>query len=191
MKIRFLIICCTIVWYSCSNLDKSPNAEINKIENVDFCYLQYEIKNMNDTRLIQIKDRNISFISIYQDSILYDFDLIDEDSLYFKIIEFIKSDPNNNNLPEFEYCNLPGVGNEMISKHMIVIQADSTISYNRYFHIRHEILRAYNTLRDEYSREKFGVAYKDLFLDNKPEHFNYKLILDFKYPIRISESLRK
>ena len=71
----------------------------------------------------------------------------------------------------------------MITKdHVISLQNDRGTSYQAYINVQNELMRAYNELREELSREKFGVSVGELKDDEK------KKAIQTVYPQRISEA---
>ena len=67
------------------------------------------------------------------------------------------------------------------SKGVISIQNDRGTQYQAYISVQNELARAYNELRDEISREKFGKAFADL------EDAQQKAVQEI-YPQKISEA---
>ena len=65
--------------------------------------------------------------------------------------------------------------------HVISIRTDRATTYEAYFHMQNAIVAAYNQLRENYSRERYGKGYGELFQEQRDEVNQY-------YPQRISES---
>ena len=98
--------------------------------------------------------------------------------------EFIANPENKSNMPEFHPADppLPLLGAHPVTKnHIISVQTDRSTKYEVYFQIQNELMAAYNELRDEFSREKFGKLYRDLSEDEA-------LAVRGVYPMKISES---
>ena len=98
--------------------------------------------------------------------------------------EFIANPENKSNMPEFHPADppLPIFGAYPVTKnHIISVQTDRSTKYEVYFQIQNELMAAYNELRDEFSREKFGKLYRDLSEDEA-------LAVRGVYPMKISES---
>ena len=66
-------------------------------------------------------------------------------------------------------------------KHVISVQTDRGTSYNIYFQVQNELIRAYNELRDELSKAKFGRVYAALSDEQQAAIREY-------YPQKISEA---
>ena len=97
--------------------------------------------------------------------------------------EFIANPENKANMPEFHPADppLPLLGAYPITKnHIISVQTDRSTKYDVYFQIQNELMAAYNELRDEFAREKFGKYFRDLTEDER-------LAVTGVYPMKISE----
>ena len=100
--------------------------------------------------------------------------------------EFIANPENKANMPEFHPADppLPLLGAYPITKnHIISVQTDRSTQYDIYFQIQNELMAAYNELRDELAREKFGKEYK--YLDPESDE---ALGIRGVYPMKISEA---
>ena len=100
--------------------------------------------------------------------------------------EFIANPENKANMPEFHPADppLPLLGAYPVTKnHIISVQTDRSTSYEVYFQIQNELMAAYNELRDEMAREKFGKYYRHL----DPES-DEALAIRGVYPMKISEA---
>lgn len=98
--------------------------------------------------------------------------------------EFIANPENKANMPEFHPADppLPLLGAYPITKnHIISVQTDRSTKYDVYFQIQNELMAAYNELRDEFAREKFGKYFRDLTEDER-------LAVTGVYPMKISEA---
>ena len=98
--------------------------------------------------------------------------------------EFIANPENKANMPEFHPADppLPLLGAYPITKnHIISVQTDRSTSYDVYFQIQNELMAAYNELRNEFAREKFGKYFRDLTEDER-------LAVTGVYPMKISEA---
>ena len=98
--------------------------------------------------------------------------------------EFIANPENKANMPEFHPADppLPLLGAYPVTKnHIISVQTDRSTQYDVYFQIQNELMAAYNELRDEFAREKFGKYFRDLTEDER-------LAVTGVYPMKISEA---
>ena len=98
--------------------------------------------------------------------------------------EFISNPENKANMPEFHPADppLPLLGAYPVTKnHIISVQTDLATKYEVYFQIQNELMAAYNELRNEFAREKFGKYFRDLSEDER-------LAVTGVYPMKISEA---
>ena len=109
-------------------------------------------------------------------------DFIEIAQLCEKAKEFVKNDANSPNLPEKHMKNIPLLGQCAVTdKHVISVQTDRGTPYNVYFQVQNELVRAYNELRDELSKAKFGRMYSALDEEHQAAIRDY-------YPQKISEA---
>ncbi|MCD8318577.1 MAG: biopolymer transporter ExbD, partial [Paraprevotella sp.] len=113
---------------------------------------------------IDVKERNLLNVKINAaGQLLCGGDYIDITQLCDRAKAFIKNENNDHNLPEKHAVNIPLLGVCWVTdKHVISIQTDRGTSYNVYFQVQNELVRAYNELRDELSKAKFGKVYAAL-----------------------------
>lgn len=71
-------------------------------------------------------------------------------------------------------------------QHVISLQSDYGTSYDMYIRVQNELVAAYNELRQELAKEKFGKNYSEEELDEN----QIKAIKDY-YPMNISEANAK
>lgn len=96
--------------------------------------------------------------------------------------DFIANPKHEENKPEFHTERLPYFGDVEITKnHVISVQNDRGTPYKVYFNVQHELIAAYNELRDEVSQKQFGKPYAELNEDQQ------KAVRDY-YPQKISEA---
>ena len=96
--------------------------------------------------------------------------------------EFIANVANAENMPEKTQKNVEFFGTCMVNdKHVISLQNDRGSSYQAYISVQNELVAAYNELRDELAKEKFGVTYSEL------NDLQQKAVREI-YPQRISEA---
>lgn len=95
--------------------------------------------------------------------------------------EFISNPNNDIRFSEKEEKDIPLLGKVMVSKGIISLQSDRGTLYEKYVEVQNELVRAFNELRDEYARQKFGMPFDDL--DEDRQNAIRKL-----YPQSISEA---
>lgn len=104
------------------------------------------------------------------------------DELREIVKEFIENPNNSDNMPELHEENIPYFGKVMITKnHVISVQNDRGTPYKVYFQVQHELVAAYNDLREAVSKKQFGKSYSALTEDQQ------KAVRDY-YPQKISEA---
>ena len=136
----------------------------------------------NDTD-VDIKKRNLLVVLINSNSqILCGGEPTDIKQLKDKVKEFIDNPYNDANKPEKVEEDVPFFGKVMTAKkHVISLQNDRGTEYQAYISVQNELAKAYNELRDDISRKKFGKLFADLDEDQQ------KAVQQI-YPQKISEA---
>ena len=99
-----------------------------------------------------------------------------------KAKEFIANVNNDPNLPEKEEADVPFFGKMMVCKpHIISLQNDRGTQYQAYIRVQNELAAAYNELRDEVAKQKWGKTFAEL--DEKQQE-----AVQMIYPQKISEA---
>jgi len=110
-----------------------------------------------------IKERNVFAVLINsQNQLLVEGEPLDVSQLKDKAKEFIENPERKNNLPEFKEVEVPLLGVVEVSKGVISLQTDRGTEYQVYLMVQNELAKAYNELREELAKKKFGKAYEDL-----------------------------
>ncbi|WP_288208202.1 biopolymer transporter ExbD [uncultured Parabacteroides sp.] len=132
---------------------------------------------------MDIKKRNILVVLINSNNqILCDNQFIDIKQLKDKVKEFIENPYNDEHKPEKTEVDVPFYGKMMVTKnHVISLMNDRGTEYQAYIDVQNELAKAYNELRDDVSRKKFGKAFADL------EDEQQKAV-QMIYPQKISEA---
>ena len=108
--------------------------------------------------------------------------VIISDKVKEKAKEFIVNPYDDEKLPEKHRKNIPLLGDCMITEnHVISVQNDVGTSYKAYIDVQNELVAAYNELRDELGKAKFGKTYAQCDEDEQ------KAIREY-YPQKISEA---
>lgn len=130
-----------------------------------------------------IKKRNIFIVKVNSlNQLLVQGQEIDIRELKEKAIEFIENPANSSTLPEKVAVNIDLLGTREITKsHVISIQNDVDTQYQAYIDVQNEIIAAYNELRNNLSKSKFGKIYDEL---NEQQ----QLAIQAAYPQKISEA---
>ena len=134
---------------------------------------------------IIVKERNVLQVRLNKDNqLMCGTEYIAIEQLKEKAKEFIKNEFDDPNLPEKHVKNIPLLGGDvmMTDKHVISVQNDVGTSYQAYIDVQNELVAAYNELRNELAKAKFGgKTYTACSEDEQ------KAIRDF-YPMKISEA---
>ena len=140
-------------------------------------------KEQKKNEEMDIKKRNILDVLINSNNqILCNNEFIDIKQLREKVRNFIENPYNDEHMPEKTEVDVPFFGKQMVTKnHVISLQNDRGTEYQAYIDVQNELAAAYNELRDEVSRKKFGKAFADLDEDQQKA-------VQMIYPQKISEA---
>ena len=133
---------------------------------------------------IIVKERNILQVRLNKNNqLMVGSEEMDIKQLREKAKEFIANPNDDGKLPEKHNKLIPLLGGNCLvtEKHVISVQNDVGTSYQAYIDVQNELVAAYNELRDELAKEKFGCTYIECNEDQQ------KAIRDF-YPQKISEA---
>jgi biopolymer transport protein ExbD len=129
-----------------------------------------------------VKQRNIFTVLINKsDRLLVEGRPMDVNMLREKTKEFIANPNNDPDLPEKDIIDVEFFGTVEVAKGVISLQNDRGTSYSMYMQVQNELVAAYNELRNELARNKFGKYYNDLTEDQQKA-------IQRIYPLRISEA---
>ncbi len=132
---------------------------------------------------IKIKERDVFVVLINsQNQLMVEGKQISVKDLRSKTKEFITNEYNDPNLPIVSTVNVPLIGQINITKdHVISLQNDRGTDYQSYLEVQNELVAAYNELRDELAKQKFGKYFNEL--DEASQLAVLKV-----YPQKISEA---
>ena len=113
---------------------------------------------------VDINKRNLLVVLINsQNQILCGDQFVDIKQLKDKVKEFIDNPYNDADKPEKVEEDVPFFGKVMTAKkHVISLQNDRGTEYQAYIQVQNELAKAYNELRDDVSRKKFGMPFAEL-----------------------------
>ena len=139
-------------------------------------------QNQKDDNILK-KERNVLQVRLNKDDqLMCGKEYIDIKQLREKAKEFIANPYDDENLPEKHKKNIPLLGDCMVTEqHVISVQNDVGTSYQAYINVQNELVAAYNELRDELGKAKFGKTYAQCDEDEQ------KAIREY-YPQKISEA---
>lgn len=136
---------------------------------------------------MDIKERNLMNVRINAQGFLWVKDgqgsgYEDMSNLRERAKQFIANERNLGILPEKTAKDIDLLGQCFVTEnHVISVQTDRGTPYNVYFAVQNELVAAYNELRDELSKQKFGRLYSALTDEQKVAIRAY-------YPQKISEA---
>ncbi|MCF0159973.1 MAG: biopolymer transporter ExbD [Bacteroidaceae bacterium] len=97
--------------------------------------------------------------------------------------EFVKNEQNLPHFPEKHAKFIEGLGQCFVTdKHVISVQTAPDTPYWIYFYVQNELVAAYNELRDDLSKQKFGGREYSALSDEQ------KVAVRAYYPQNISEA---
>ena len=132
---------------------------------------------------IIVKERNVLQVRLNKDDqLMVAGEWFEIENLREKAKEFIANPNDDPELPEKHVKNIPFFGEVMVTeKHVISVQNDVGTSYEAYLQVQNELVAAYNELRRDLAKGKFGKPLEELTEDEK------KAVTDY-YPQKISEA---
>lgn len=112
---------------------------------------------------VNIKDRNVLKVLVNKsDYLLVQGKPINIKELKEAIKTFLSNPGNRADFPEKEIKEIQGLGRIAVSKGVISLKNDRGTSYGAYIQVQNELTAAVNELRNELSKQKFGVPFTDL-----------------------------
>ncbi len=132
---------------------------------------------------VDVNKRNIFVVKVNsQNQLMVQGELMELRDLRERAKDFIKNENDEPNLPVRTEENIPLLGLMSVTKdHVISLQNDVDTQYQAYINVQNELVAAYNELRNELSKEKFGARYDDLNEDQQKA-------IQSVYPQKISEA---
>ncbi len=132
---------------------------------------------------VKIKQRNLLVVLINSNNqILCGDQYVDIKQLKDLVKEFVQNPFNDEHKPEKVEEDVPFFGKVMITKnHIISLQNDRGTEYQSYIDVQNELAKAYNELRNEISKEKFGQLFDALTQEQQDAVIQI-------YPQKISEA---
>jgi len=136
-----------------------------------------------DQKPVDIKDRNVLKVLVNKSNNL----LVQGKPVNIRELKetaklFLANPGRRNDFPEMEEKVIPGLGKISVSKGIISLKNDRGTSYNTYIQVQNELTAAINELRNELSKQKFGVPFKDLTDESSIDAISLAI------PVAISEA---
>ena len=134
---------------------------------------------------VDVHERNVMVVLINKDNnIAIKGKQIQLKDICEKTKTFFKNPNNDEDLPEKEIKDIPFFGKYPVSKGVVSLQTDRATNYEKYLKVNNELVRAINELRDEKSKQKFGMSFDEL---GKVDKDKQKAVAKV-YPLNISEA---
>jgi len=132
---------------------------------------------------VDIKKRNLLIVLINSNNqIVCGDQYVDIKQLKDLVKEFVQNPYNDEHKPEKVEEDIPFFGKQMVTKnHIISLMNDRGTDYQAYIDVQNELARAYNELRNEVSKEKFGKVFDALTEEQQDAVIKI-------YPQKISEA---
>ena len=132
---------------------------------------------------IDVKERNVLNVRLNAaGALMCNSEIIEINLLRDRAKEFIQNPNDLSTLPEKSAVEIDLLGQCYITKnHVISVQTDRGTPYDVYFQVQNELVAAYNELRNDLSKAKFGRPYDAL--NNEQQ-----VAIRAYYPQKISEA---
>lgn len=115
-----------------------------------------------------VNERNVLLVRINQsDKLLVGGTPLDISDLRQKTRDFLTNPSNDPKLSEHKVKNIPLIGDYPVSAGVISLQNHRSTTYKTYLLVQNELVAAYNELRDELSKQKFGKIFDKLTEDQQ------------------------
>jgi biopolymer transport protein ExbD len=115
------------------------------------------------TEAPDIKERNLLLVHVNKyDQIAVQGEMIQIGMLKDRAKEWVLNREDDKKLPEKKEENIDIIGKYMVSQGVISLQNDRGTSYEAYIMVQNELTRAFNEVRNELSKEKYGMEFTDL-----------------------------
>ena len=116
---------------------------------------------------LKVKERNLLTVFVNSfDMILVNRQQMDISQLSAEVKRFIRNASNDESMPEKEdtLIEMPdgSTWTYPVSKGVVSLNSDRGTSYNVYIQVQNELTRAFNEMRDEVARAKFGKPLMEL-----------------------------
>lgn len=110
-----------------------------------------------------VRERNVFVVLVDQnDRLLVRGELGNIQTLREQTKNFLLNPTNDPNMPVREMRQIDNIGEIEVSRGIISLQNDRGTSYEMYIAVQNELAAAINDIRDEVSREVFGVRFDQL-----------------------------
>ncbi len=130
----------------------------------------------------EIKERNVLKVFVnMRNELMVNMERTDLPELKDRVKDFVLNRANDPNLPEFALEDIDIIGEYPVSKGVVSLLNDRGTSYGMYIRVQNELVKAFNELREDVSRQYFGKGYNEL-----PEE--HQKAVQKAVPVAISEA---
>mgnify|MGYP003559177706 CR=1 FL=1 len=135
---------------------------------------------------VEVNKRNILVVLINSNNqLMVQGEPLDVRELKDRAKEFILNEARESSLPEILPVDIEIDGKtetyEVAKNHVISLQNDRGTEYQKYLEDQNELVAAYNEIREEFAKKRFGKSYSELTEDQQ-------LAVQDLYPQKISEA---
>ena len=135
---------------------------------------------------VEVNKRNILVVLINSNNqLMVQGEPLDVRELKDRAKEFILNEARESSLPEILPVDIEIDGKtetyEVTKNHVISLQNDRGTEYQKYLEVQNELVAAYNEIREEFAKKRFGKSYSELTEDPQ-------LAVQDLYPQKISEA---
>lgn len=135
---------------------------------------------------VEVNKRNILVVLINSNNqLMVQGEPLDVRELKDRAKEFILNEARESSLPEILPVDVEIDGKtetyEVTKNHVISLQNDRGTEYQKYLEVQNELVAAYNEIREEFAKKRFGKSYSELTEDQQ-------LAVQDLYPQKISEA---
>jgi biopolymer transport protein ExbD len=110
-----------------------------------------------------VKERNVFVVLVDQnDRLLVRGELGNIRDLREKTKDFILNRNNDPNMPEWITRDIENLGEVNVTRWVVSLQNDRGTSYETYIAVQNELAAAINDIRNDLSRERFGIRFDQL-----------------------------
>ena len=136
-----------------------------------------------DQKPPDIRQRNVLEVLVnFQDQLRVRGETIDIRELRKVTKEFLSNPHNDPTKSEQVDREFPFLGTIKVSRGVVSLKNDNLTSYEKYIMVQNELTAAFNELRDEMAREKFGVSFNNIRNDDM------RIAIQQAIPVAISEA---
>jgi biopolymer transport protein ExbD len=110
-----------------------------------------------------VRERNVFVVLVdREDRLLVEGELGHIENLRRQTKEFLLNPTNDPHMPEKRMTNIENLGEIEVSRGIISLQNDRGTSYEMYIAVQNELAAAINEIRDDVSRQHFGMRFSEL-----------------------------